>query len=280
MARFQPSARLPTLFMVFLLVFFFSGCLSAPGRHVSHAHSRLDKRIIQVSSAPKNISEDLTRAVDRVDGRHILQGLPGDVRLDGFQGLNSDDTPPDSSTGLSPESFSGSSSDDEPAWERCFAKGQALLCASSPGAALPPQSPYEDRGLLDRWGWTVSTALLNPPRPQPPRGAAETLGSLGLSTGLDANIYVSLLHNRPWQDAQGASQPPTGGYYREYFNPTQGAFVLSDNVSPSQAADGGPSPELGRLSDLVWLEWKHQCETHGADPGSLRYIIRDNIQTG
>ena len=54
----------------------------------------------------------------------------------------------------------------------------------------------------------------------------------------------------------------------------------ADNVSPNQASGGAPYPELSRFSDCVWLEWKHQCEIHGGNPGELRYVVRSNIITG
>ena len=77
------------------------------------------------------------------------------------------------------------------------------------------------------------------------------------------------------------AQPATGAFYREYYNPSQGVIVGTDNASPTYAAKGDtPIPELGCWSDLVWLEWAQQCAAAGTDPGALQYVVRDHIVTG
>ena len=235
---------------------------------------------------------------------HALQNLTicngnGDAGFNESQSTdksNKPDSPGSPSSPGSPDSPGSPSGSEGSVWDECFNRGEGLLCQSSPGAN-PPASPYQDYNALLRWGWTVDIHLPFQPPPRLPPGGVAALQGLGLATGLNVNIYVGLSQNNVFMDSNNVeqvrlilsrrssmhadrTQRPTGGFYRNFYNPTQAVIIAVDNVSPGAASNGAPRPELGRFSDLLWLEWKHQCGLAGTNVGSLQYMVRSNIITG
>ena len=97
------------------------------------------------------------------------------------------------------------SESDDSAWDECFHRGEALLCLSSPGMD-PAASPYQDYTALRRWGWTIDLQLPLQPPPLLPLGAVTALQGLGLSTGLNKNIYAGLSQNNVFTDSNGVEQ--------------------------------------------------------------------------
>ena len=73
-------------------------------------------------------------------------------------------------------------------------------------------------------------------------------------------------------------KPGTEAYYTNLYLPTRGVIIADANRSPAGLEDPPDVfPDLAHFSDVVWLEWRSQCDSAGVNPNDLNLVLQHQI---
>ncbi|KAK2053005.1 hypothetical protein LY76DRAFT_620234 [Colletotrichum caudatum] len=144
-------------------------------------------------------------------------------------------------------------------------------------------SPFQDPSDAARWGWTLQTSWY------PYEDGLEPLATRFLRQAFQDTAYpVDVkqsgvyyhLHDKKFTQSNGEEGEPTGAGYSNIVNPSAGAFIFEENMSPKHAVQEyhrGDVPDLNALSDLALFQWLEGCRHKNADPKDLKVIFRARV---
>ncbi|KAK1963036.1 hypothetical protein LY78DRAFT_749323, partial [Colletotrichum sublineola] len=144
-------------------------------------------------------------------------------------------------------------------------------------------SKFQDPKDATRWGWTVDTAWYPYRKDLEPLHTDllwEAFEDPTLPVNQEKSGVYYHLHDKEFKEPYGEEGWPTGAFYSNVINPSAGAFMFDENISPRQIfkqTGVGTIPALNRLSDIAFLQWLEACQHEKTDPRDLRVIFQAHV---
>ncbi|KAK4561041.1 hypothetical protein LTR86_004996 [Recurvomyces mirabilis] len=154
-------------------------------------------------------------------------------------------------------------------WEKARLKGGERL--SELLDPRPQQSPWTNYGELELYGWRKTPVIVQAFVAQLKVAVQRLEEEAGLKEGTRNYDKLAWNHEVPIEIGQGHGKPSasykvTGASYTAAYSPRGGFIVSQDAVSPTEGARRRRFTHselivpLGRQSDVLALEWFHECE--------------------
>ncbi|KAK2021509.1 hypothetical protein LX32DRAFT_658389 [Colletotrichum zoysiae] len=162
-------------------------------------------------------------------------------------------------------------------------KGEYLrgLMLLGKGDAQSLASPFQDPNDAARWGWTLSADWFPfKHAPESSKYLQEAFKDPALQIDETQAGEFTYYHNKIFDTKNGEKGEITGAAYTNSVNPTAGAFVFYNNISPAYIVKEyglGTVPDLYALSDFAVFQWLKGCQHTKADPKNLKVVFRTNV---
>ncbi|KAK1987646.1 hypothetical protein LZ30DRAFT_756469 [Colletotrichum cereale] len=144
-------------------------------------------------------------------------------------------------------------------------------------------SPFQDPSDAARWGWTLQTSWYpykNGLRPLHTKYLKEAFKDTAFPVDKKQSGVYFHDHDKEFTQANGEKGKPTKAVYSNVVNPSAGAFIFDENMSPKHIAKvwgTGTVPDMDALSDFAFVEWLEGCQDKKADPKDLKVVFRAHI---
>ncbi|KAK2026561.1 hypothetical protein LX32DRAFT_701329 [Colletotrichum zoysiae] len=155
--------------------------------------------------------------------------------------------------------------------------------AAQANGGVSVASPFQDPNDAARWGWTLETSwypFKDEMDPLYTRFLRQAFQDTEFPVDVEQSGVYYYLHDKEFTQSNGREGEPTKASYSSVVNPSAGAFIFEENMSPKyvvQEYRRGNVPDLNTLSDLAFLQWLEGCRHKNADPKDLKVIFRARI---
>ncbi|KAK2000576.1 hypothetical protein LX36DRAFT_654294 [Colletotrichum falcatum] len=147
-------------------------------------------------------------------------------------------------------------------------------------------SPFQDPNAAARWGWTLHTSwypFKNDLKPLHTHLLEEAFKDTAFPVNEKQSGVYYHHHDKEFTQANGKKGEPTEAVFSNVVNPSAGAFIFDENMSPEHVVkeyDHGTVPDLNRLSDFAFFQWLEGCQYKRKNPKDLKVIFQTHITYG
>ncbi|KAF0328341.1 WD domain-containing protein [Colletotrichum asianum] len=160
----------------------------------------------------------------------------------------------------------------------------AQAAQSNGGASVV--SPFQDPNAAARWGWTLQTSwypFKDDLKPLHTKYLKDAFEDTAFPVDKKQSSVYYHYHDKEFTQANGEKGEPTKAVYSNVVNPSAGAFIFDENMSPRYVVKEyglGTVPDMDTLSDFAFFEWLEGCQYKNLDPKDLKVVFRTHITYG